>query len=395
MVVRRERLVFGLSLNVVALGLVSLFTDISTEMILGILPLFLVYDLGASAAILGVIEGIAESTASLLKMASGWLSDRYGKRKPWITVGYGFSAFIKPALAISTNWVQVLGLRFLDRVGKGVRTSPRDALIADSTPSETIGRGFGLHRALDTTGAFVGPLLTSILLPIYLYRGVFAWSFLPGLVGVLLLVFLVRDRPRMASKGLKLTVGIRGLPRRYRRYLVAVLLFGLGNFSFSFFILAGNLLLSPKFGEVGASQYVVLLYAMMNAVYALASLPIGILSDKIGKRGILATGYATFGLTCTGFALVTGDLLAVAVLFAAAGLFMAMVDTMERAYAADLIPPELRGTGYGALHTVNGVADLPASVIAGLLWSFFSPLTAFIYGAVLSITAATILWITT
>ena len=395
MVVRRERLVFGLSLNVVALGLVSLFTDISTEMILGILPLFLVYDLGASAAILGVIEGIAESTASLLKMASGWLSDRYGKRKPWITVGYGFSAFIKPALAISTNWVQVLGLRFLDRVGKGVRTSPRDALIADSTPSETIGRGFGLHRALDTTGAFVGPLLTSILLPIYLYRGVFAWSFLPGLVGVLLLVFLVRDRPRMASKGLKLTVGIRGLPRRYRRYLVAVLLFGLGNFSFSFFILAGNLLLSPKFGEVGASQYVVLLYAMMNAVYALASLPIGILSDKIGKRGILTVGYATFGLTCIGFALVASDLLAVAVLFAAAGLFMAMVDTMERAYAADLIPPELRGTGYGALHTVNGVADLPASVIAGLLWSFFSPLTAFIYGAVLSITAATILWITT
>jgi len=391
----KERLVFGLSLNVVALGLVSLFTDISTEMILGILPLFLVYDLGASAAILGVIEGIAESTASLLKMASGWLSDRYGKRKPWITLGYSFSTFIKPALAISTNWLQVLGLRFLDRAGKGVRTSPRDALIADSTPSEAIGRGFGLHRALDTTGAFVGPLLTSILLPIYLYRGVFAWSFLPGLIGVLLLVFLVRDRPQMASKGLKLMVGIRGLPRRFRRYLVAVLLFGLGNFSFSFFILAGNFLLSPKFGEVRASQYVVLLYAMMNAVYALASLPIGILSDKIGKRGILSVGYATFGLTCIGFALVSGDLLAVAVLFIAAGLFMAMVDTMERAYAADLIPPELRGTGYGALHTVNGVADLPASIIAGILWSFFSPLTAFAYGAMLSISAAIVLLMTT
>jgi len=393
--IRKERLVLGLSLNVVALGLVSLFTDISTEMILGILPLFLVYDLGASAAILGVIEGIAESTASLLKMASGWLSDRYGRRKPWITLGYGFSTFIKPALAISANWIQVLGLRFLDRVGKGVRTSPRDALIADSTPSETVGRGFGLHRALDTTGAFVGPLLTSILLPIYLYRGVFAWSFLPGLAGVLLLVFLVRDRPQMASKGLKLMVGIRGLPRRFRRYLLAVLLFGLGNFSFSFFILAGNFLLSPKFGEVGASQSVVLLYAMMNAVYALTSLPIGILSDKIGKRGILALGYAIFGLTCIGFAFVSGDLLAVAVLFVGAGLFMAMVDTMERAYAADLIPHELRGTGYGALHTVNGVADLPASVIAGLLWSFFSPFTAFIYGAVLSISAAIILWITT
>lgn len=395
MATHKERLVFGLSLNVVALGLVSLFTDISTEMILGILPLFLVYDLGASAAILGVIEGIAESTASLLKMASGWLSDRYGKRKPWITLGYSFSTFIKPALAISTNWLQVLGLRFLDRAGKGVRTSPRDALIADSTPSEAIGRGFGLHRALDTTGAFVGPLLTSILLPIYLYRGVFAWSFLPGLIGVLLLVFLVRDRPQMASKGLKLIVGIRGLPRRFRRYLVAVLLFGLGNFSFSFFILAGNFLLSPKFGEVGASQYVVLLYAMMNAVYALASLPIGILSDKIGKRGILSVGYATFGLTCIGFALVSGDLLAVAVLFIAAGLFMAMVDTMERAYAADLIPPELRGTGYGALHTVNGVADLPASITAGILWSFFSPLTAFAYGAMLSISAAIVLLMTT
>jgi len=393
--IRKERLVFGLSLNVMALGMVSLFTDISTEMILGILPLFLVYELGASAAILGVIEGIAESTASLLKMASGWLSDRYGRRKPWVTLGYGFSTFIKPALAVSANWIQVLGLRFLDRVGKGVRTSPRDALIADSTPSETVGRGFGLHRALDTTGAFVGPLLTSILLPIYLYRGVFAWSFLPGLIGVLLLVFLVQDRPQTASKGLKLMVGIRGLPHRFRRYLVAVLLFGLGNFSFSFFILAGNFLLSPKFGNVGASQYVVLLYAMMNAVYALASLPIGILSDRIGKRGILAVGYAIFGLTCIGFAFVSGDLLAVAVLFATAGLFMAMVDTMERAYAADLIPPELRGTGYGALHTVNGVADLPASIIAGILWSFSSPLTAFAYGAVLSISAAIILWITT
>ncbi len=385
--VNKNRMLFGVSMNVVALGLVSLFTDISTEMIVAVLPLFLVLELGASGTILGVIEGVSDATSSLLKVVSGWMSDRAGKRKPLTVMGYGLSTMTKPLMALSTAWPQVLGLRFLDRVGKGIRTAPRDALIADSTSSSKRGRTFGLHRALDTSGAFVGPILASLLLPFFFYRGVFAWSLVPGLISVLILVFLVRDQPKAPVRELHLAVGMKAFSSKFKRYLLVALIFGLGNFSNAFFILNTKILLTPALGSTGASQTTILLYALMNVIYALSSLPIGALSDKVGKRTFLGAGYLAFGLTCFGFMFITGDVYMIAGLFVLAGFFAASVDTLERAYTADLVQPELRGTGYGTLHTVNGIADLPASVIAGFLWSSFSPSMTFMYGGIMAFLA--------
>ncbi len=379
-------------MNVFALGLVSLFTDISTEMIVAILPLFLVFELGASGAILGTIEGITDSTSSLLQVISGWLSDRAGKRKPLAGLGYGLSTLIKPLLAISKVWPQVLVLRFLDRVGKGIRSAPRDALIADSTSSSKRGRTFGLHRALDTLGAVIGPSLAFLLLPLFLYRGVFAWSLVPGLVSVAILLFFVRDQPRTPMKRFQLVVGMKGLSKKFKRYLFAVLIFGLGNFSNAFFILNTKILLTPHFGSTNAVQMTILLYALMNVIYALSSLPIGAFSDKIGKRVMLGVGYLAFGLTCFGFMFVTGNILMIAGLFVLTGFFAASVDTLERAYTADLIQEDFRGTGYGVLHTVNGVADLPASVLAGFLWNTFSPSMTFMYGGIMAVLAVVALW---
>jgi MFS family permease len=380
-------MVLGVSMNVLALGLVSLFTDISTEMIVAILPMFLVSELGASAAILGTIEGVSDSTSSLLKVVSGWLSDRTGKRKPLTTLGYGLSTSVKPLIAISNSWPQVLGLRFFDRVGKGIRTAPRDALIADSTSSSRTGRTFGLHRALDTVGAVVGPALAFVLLPVYLYRGVFAWSLVPGLISVAILLFFVQEKSKAPVKELRLDVGMKTFPSKFKKLLLAVLVFGLGNFSNAFFILNTNTLLTPKFGSIAASQITILLYALMNVIYAASSLPIGVLSDRIGKRVLLGVGYFAFGLACFGFMFVTTDIFMIAGLFVLAGFFSASVDTLERAYTADLVQADLRGTGYGTLHTVNGIADLPASIIAGLLWSAISPNVTFMYGGIMAILA--------
>lgn len=377
----------GVSMNVVALGLVSLFTDISTEMIVAILPLFLVFELGASGTILGLIEGISDATSSMLRVIFGWMSDLTGKRKPLTVMGYGLSTMTKPLMALSTAWPEVLGVRFFDRVGKGIRSAPRDALIADSTSFSKRGRTFGLHRAFDTLGAFAGPTLASLLLPIFFYRGVFAWSLVPGLISVLILVFFVRDQPKEPIKELHLVVGMKAFPVKFKKYLLAVLIFGLGNFSNAFFILNTRILLTPTLGSIGASQTTIFLYALMNVIYALSSLPIGALSDKVGKRLFLGAGYLAFGLTCFGFVFVTGNVYMITGLFVLAGFFAASVDTLERAYTADLVQSELRGTGYGTLHTVNGIADLPASVIAGLLWSTFTPTMTFAYGGMMAFLA--------
>ncbi|MFQ5856477.1 MAG: MFS transporter [Anaerolineae bacterium] len=370
----------GLQTNVVALGLVSLFQDISSEMIYPLLPLFLANVLGADKVIIGLIEGIAESTASLLKVFSGWLSDRSGRRKAWAVGGYSLSALVKPIIALATAWPFVLVVRFLDRVGKGVRTAPRDALLAASSPAESRGRSFGLHRAMDTAGAVAGPLLAYALLPVFSgnYRPIFALTLIPGLISVALLIFLVRERRVEASpaqrQGLKLSLA--PFDRPFRLFLLAVLVFTLGNSSDAFLLLRAN-----ATGVPGVQ--IPLLWLVFNVVNALASTPAGALSDRMGRRGVIISGYGVFALVYLGFA-GANTAWQIWLLFAAYGLYYGLTDGVQRAYAADLVPAHLRGTAFGIYHTLTGLALFPASLVAGWLWQTVGVPAPFFYGAAMS-----------
>ncbi|MFQ5344103.1 MAG: MFS transporter [Anaerolineae bacterium] len=370
----------GLPRNVVALGLVSLFQDVSSEMIYPLLPLFLANVLGADKAIIGLIEGIAESTASLLKVFSGWLSDRSGRRKAWAVGGYSLSALVKPAVALAQAWPFVLAVRFLDRVGKGVRTAPRDALLAASSPAESRGRSFGLHRAMDTTGAIIGPLLAFVLLPVFSgnYRPVFAVTIIPGLISVALLVFLVRERHVKAPAGERqgLRISLAPFDRQFRLFLLAVVVFTLGNSSDAFLLLRAD-----ATGVPGVQ--IPLLWLVFNVVYALASTPAGALSDRIGRRGVIVGGYAVFALVYLGFARAS-TVWHIWLLFAAYGLYYGLTEGVQRAYAADLVPDHLRGTAFGVYHTLTGLALFPASLVAGWLWQTIGVPAPFFYGAAMS-----------
>jgi len=378
----KKRLLFGLGLNIIVLGVASMLTDISTEMIFPLFPLFTVEVLGASAAAIGLIEGIAESTASLLKVASGWWSDKIRRRKPIIIAGYGLSTVVKPALAVAASWPHALAVRFADRVGKGVRTSPRDALIADSTRKKVRGKAFGLHRALDTVGAVVGPAIAFLLLPILGYRGVFLIAAIPAIISVLVLVLFVKE----VKKGRKISRPIiRGVSfsPEFKLYLGIAAIFAIGNFSWAFFILAAK--------SLGiAAEYTILLYMLYNLIYALTSLPAGLLSDRVGRRPVIAFGYAIFGVTCVGFALIGSAWLAI-FLFALYGLFKGITDGVQKAYVSDLVAPQVRGTAMGAFDTAVGLAAFPASFVVGIIWYSVGAWAAFTYGAVLSFAAAVLL----
>ncbi len=368
----------GVSRNVFILGLVSLATDASSEMIYPLVPLFLTTVLGAPVAVVGLIEGLAEATASALKGVSGWLSDRIGRRRPLVLAGYGLAAIAKPLLALASGWPLVLAARLLDRFGKGVRGSPRDALIGDSSPASLRGRAFGFHRATDQIGAVIGPLLALALLPLFHrnLRTLFVAAFVPAAVGVAILA-AVRETGRGPSPAAALPgLRLRGTPTAFRRLLAVMLLFTLGNSSDMFLILRAQQL------GIGTSA-VVLLFAVYNAVYAAASYPAGALSDRIGRRRVMMAGLAVFALVYAGFGLVRGPGW-LWLLFAVYGLYQGLTDGTSRALVVDLVSPELRGTALGVYAMVTGLAALPASVIAGLLWQRVSPAAPFLYGAAMA-----------
>jgi MFS family permease len=347
-------------------------------MIYPLVPLFLTQVLGAPVAVVGVIEGLAEATASALKGVSGWLSDRIGRRRPLVLAGYGLAAFTKPLLALAAGWPLVLTARVLDRFGKGLRGSPRDALIADSTPASLRGRAFGFHRATDQTGAVIGPLLALALLALFHQnlRTLFVTAFIPAAVGVALLT-LVRETGRGASHGAALPrFRLRGTDPAFRRFLAVMLLFTLGNSSDMFLILRAQQL------GMGTSG-VVLLFAVFNAVYAAASYPAGVLSDRIGRRRVMMAGLAVFALVYAGFGLARGTGW-VWVLFAVYGLYQGLTDGTSRALVVDLVSPEQRGTALGVYSMATGLATFPASVIAGLLWQKLGPAAPFFYGAAMA-----------
>ncbi|MCL6634201.1 MAG: MFS transporter [Peptococcaceae bacterium] len=367
--------------NIVLLGLVSLLTDISSEMVYPLVPLYLVGKLGATPAVVGVIEGVAESLASLLKVFSGAVSDRFQRRKPLAVFGYGFSGFSKILIIVATSWPWVLWGRIGDRFGKGVRTAPRDALIADSADPEKMGWAFGLHRMLDSLGAVIGVVLAYYFFTSYQgdYRAVFAWSLLPAFLGVLTL-FLVRERKATVRSLKRISLDWSSLSPRLKKFLIVVFLFALGNSSNQFLLL--------RAGDLGfGTQNIILLYLVFNVIYTLAAFPAGALSDRVGRRTLLVAGYIFYGLVYLGFALVSkGEYLWL--LFGLYGFYSAATEGVEKALVAEIAPAGQKATLLGLHATLVGAGLLPASLIGGALWNRFGAGATFYFGGFMGLLAA-------
>jgi MFS family permease len=380
--------------NVWVLTATSFLTDISSEMIANLLPLFLSNVLGVGTALIGLIDGIAESTASLMKLYSGALSDQLGKRK-WLTVaGYGLSTLAKPFLYFANAWGWVLGVRFVDRMGKGIRTAPRDALLAGSIDEKQRGLAFGLHRAGDTAGAFTGLAIAGLV--IYLsqqgaaeltrstFQTLVLISFIPALLAVVVLALFARE-VQVAQKATLPVFSLAGFDKRFKLFLLASILFTLGNSSDSFIILRGQ--------ERGLNLLqVVGMLLTFNAVYTLLSGPLGALSDRLGRRKLILTGWGFYALVYLGFSFSqTGG--QVWALFGLYGVYYALTEGAAKAFVADLVPDELRGRAYGLYHAALALSAFPASLVAGLLWQGvgnwpgFGASAPFLFGAILSVLA--------
>jgi MFS family permease len=376
----------GFHPNVIALGLTSLFTDVSTEMLVPVMPLFITATLGASVASLGLIEGIAECTASGLRLVAGRLSDRIGRRKPFLVAGYGLSGVCKTLMAFAATWPAMLGFRFGDRVGKALRNPPRDAIIADSTPDSDLGRAFGVHRAMDTTGAAIGPLVSWWLLARWSslgtagYRRIFLASSIPAAIALVVLVVMVRA-PRLAL--VKRTASARGdapLGTGFARFVSADVLFQLGNSSMAFLLLRAQ---HSGFSAGGVS----LLYLAYNLCYAALALPFGNLSDRIGRRPLLLSGYLLYALAY-GVAAFSPTRAGAIVAFLVLAVHSAIIEGQSRSLITDLVPRERRATAFGVYHGAVGAALLPASLVAGLLWERVGPQAPFALGSLLALAAA-------
>ncbi len=381
--------------NVWAVSLTSFFMDVSSEMVLNILPLFLANVLGVQTSIIGVIEGIAEATASVLKLFSGWFSDKIGGRK-WLAVaGYGISAVSKPFFYIASSWELIAGVRWADRVGKGIRTAPRDALVADSVTKETRGLAFGFHRAMDTAGAMVGILIA--VLVVWLaqknalditkstFQTVVLVSLLPALLAVLSLAIGAKDVPVKGQRAAP-KFSLRSMGRPFITFLVIVSIFTLGNSSDAFLVLRAQ--------NLGISVTgILIMLVMFNLIYSLISTPAGSLSDRVGRRRLIIGGWLVYAAIYLGFALAQSAW-QVWALYVAYGLYYGMAYGTANALVADLVPENLRGTAYGTYNAIIGILAFPASVIAGLLWQGagawqgFGPSAPFLFGGTLALIAA-------
>jgi MFS family permease len=397
------RMVRSLPRNVWVVTLTSFLTDISSEMIVWLLPLFLSDVLTARTAAIGLIEGAAESTASVLKVFSGWLSDRLGRRK-WLAVfGYGISTLAKPLLLLATSWTGVLAIRISDRFGKGLRTAPRDALLADSVDRSRHGLAFGLHRAGDTAGAVLGVLVALVAVSLgasaethlssSLFRRLVILSTVPAVLGVAVLAVFARETPIPTGNRTPPRLSLAPFDRRFRWFLAIVVLFTLGNSSDAFLVLRAQRIGLPVSGVLG----MVLSY---NLVYAALAGPAGALSDRIGRRWLLVGGWIVYALIYLGFAAITAGWQAW-VLMTLYGVYAACFEGVAKAFIADLVPSHQRGTAYGIFNTAVGVAALPASLLAGILWEGigswpgWGPSAPFLFGSILALAAAILLSVLT
>ena len=384
------------------MGLTSLLSDVSHEMATAVLPGFLTA-LGVSAAALGLIEGVADGVSSFVKLASGWISDRAGRRKPIAVGGYFITGSSTALIALAAGWPLILFARALGWFGRGIRGPARNAILAASVPAESRGKAFGFERAGDTVGAILGPLIAVALLahlhphaadPSAPFRTIFLLTLVPGLACGIVFLLLVREKPGQTTQA-KFLAAVRQLPKNFRRFLVGVGVFGMGDFAHSLMILAATELLLPAHGMARAAEMAALLYVGHNVVYAAASYPVGALSDRLGRRGLLAVGYLVGTLTAVGlvaaFALQLATVSWLAMVFAVGGLYMAFEEALEGTITADLVGPEIRGTAYGMLGAVNGVGDVAASIFVGGLWTLVSPAAAFTYAALAMLAGAVLI----
>lgn len=380
-----------LTRNVFAIGLLSLFSDAGHELTTAILPLFLATFAGSPAA-LGLIEGFSDAASSVLKLWMSFYSDRVGKRKPILAVGYFVTAMMGTLGFVTAIW-QIVLIRMVAWMGRGARGPVRDALLSESVPAQAHGRAFGFESMMDTIGAIIGPATALSLVGVIALRHIFLIAFIPGAITVLIVLFLLKDIPRKPQPGIRILATLRELPRSFWRYVAAVGIFGLGNFAHTLLILRAVTVLTPSHGSVQAGKIAIGLYIFHNVVYASAAYPVGMLGDRLNKRPLLAVGYALFAVMCVGFLIVGASLPGLVALFALAGIYIAIVDSMQRALAADLLPLERRGTGYGALATVNSIGDLVSSIVVGELWTHVSAAAGFSYAAVLTLAGAIALWL--
>ncbi len=373
----KEKKFFGFGKNVTVAGLVSFFMDISSEMIYPLVPLFLANVIGVNKSVIGLIEGVAESTASILKVFSGYFSDRIGNRKWLMTAGYGISTLSRPFIALAAGWHQAMGSRFIDRFGKGIRTAPRDAIIAESTDSAYLGRAFGFHRSMDTLGAVAGPALAFFLLSVLSndYRKIFWLSMIPGVIAVLLIVFFISDKKKsVASHADRPKLTLNHFDWRFRFFVVIAGIFALGNSSDVFLILRAQ--------QVGISAVMIpVVYLVFNLVYSLSAIPAGIAADRFGKKRIIFWGFVLFSALYWGFAKAT-EPKSIWVLFGLYGLFMGLTEGIQKAFLTTIIPADFKATAFGVFNTVVGIATLPASLIGGWLWDKVSPSATFYFGAI-------------
>ncbi len=369
--------------NVFALAAVSFLTDVSSDMTYPLLPLFLSTVLGASATAVGAIEGAAETVAALLKLASGWWSDRASRRKPLVLGGYTLASVVRPLIGLARSAGQVFAIRVADRVGKGIRTSPRDALIADLVDPRIRGRAFGFHRAADNAGAVVGPLLAFAFLHwggLHL-RTVFLLTAIPGALAVLMLLFGVREVPRAEPPRLERRLDFKTpLGRRFWAYLGVLLLFTLGNSTDAFLLL--------RAGQLGvAASMIPILWAMLHVVKSAASTPGGILSDRIGRRPLIVAGWLVYAAVYFAFGR-AGSAWHAWALFAVYGLYFGLTEGVEKALVTDLVPEDRRGAAFGWYNLALGIGALPASLLFGFLWDHWSSTRAFDFGALVALAAA-------
>jgi MFS family permease len=380
----------GLPKTVVALGLASFFTDMSSEMIYPLLPVFLSTVLGAGAMAIGVIEGIAETTAAVLKIASGWWADRVSRRKPLILAGYGVAGLVRPLIGLAGSWGFVLAMRFTDRVGKGIRTSPRDALIADVTDADKRGMAYGFHRSMDHAGAVAGPLIATLLLSAWVgfsLRTVFLCAFAPAIVVMFVLAFGVKETPRQlgAAEGdpAKPKARMRDLGPNFRGFMIALVVFTLGNSTDAFILL--------RLTQAGvAASMIALLWALHHVVKMVSTYYGGKLSDRLGRRPLILSGWAVYAAIYLGFAM-GGSAPVLIALFLLYGVYYGLTEPCEKAWVADIAPKHLRGSAMGWYNGMVGLGALPASLLFGVVYTGFGPAAAFGMGAAFAGLAALLL----
>ncbi len=375
-----ESKILGIEKNVFFVGLTSFFTDTTTKMIYAVMPLFLM-TLGATKTELSLIEGIAESTASIIKALSGWWSDKIRKNKPFMIIGYAVTTLLSPLFSIATTPLQVLMIRFTERVGKGLRTAPRDSLIAASSGENAKGRSFGFHKAMDNSGAIIGPLLASGVLLFFTgnYRLVFLFAAIPGLLGMISLISFVREAKSGKIEPLG-KIYFKDFSKKYYIFLGIVFIFTMGN--------STDALLLVKAGDLGfEAAFIPIIYLIYNSVSVLFAVPVGILSDRIGRERLIIIGYLLYSMIYFGFGRTDSQVVLI-LLFALYGLYSATTDGVQKALISDLVDKDKRGTGLGIYNCIVGMTLLPASVIAGLLYDHIDNSAPFYYGSFMAFLAA-------